>query len=67
VGDPTGWESEESNVNTIQLLFKQVEMYESYRSQLGKAVTVNGSLVHGFSQHHHTKVMLQVTDITRKE
>jgi hypothetical protein len=30
---------------------------------LGKPVTVKGSLWHAFNGHHHTSVMLQVTNI----
>jgi hypothetical protein len=55
--------SSENNVRKLQLLFAQVDMYKVYRSQLGKPVTVTGSLEHAFSGHHHTDVMLQATKI----
>jgi Domain of unknown function (DUF4431) len=55
--------SSENNVRKLQLLFAQVDMYKTYRSQLGRPVTVTGSLEHAFSGHHHTDVMLQVTKI----
>jgi len=52
----------ENNVSKIQLLLGG-EMYEEYRSLLGRSVLVLGGLDHSITGHHHTNVMLQVKDI----
>jgi|ERR1035441_7754273 hypothetical protein len=53
----------EANIKTMQLTFAYADMYNEYRSLVGKHVTVTGGLWHASTGHHHTSVMLQVKDI----
>lgn len=62
--DPDGsqYEPAENNVSKMQLMLDG-DTYQTYRSLLGKPVTVTGSLFHAFSAHHRTALLLQVTNI----
>lgn len=51
----------EANLQEFQLLISDQETYAKYGSLVGRTVTVTGTLVHGFTGHHHTTVMLSVT------
>jgi hypothetical protein len=52
----------EKSVGKMQLLIDS-DMYDKYRSLVGESVTVTGGLDHATTGHHHTDVMLQVTNI----
>lgn len=50
----------ESNVISLQLL---IDNYDKYRQLLERKVVVRGKLMHSFTGHHHTRVMMMVTDM----
>ncbi len=50
----------ETNVKKLQL---NVDSYERYRGSLEKNATVRGSLTHRITGHHHTEVLMNVTEI----
>lgn len=52
----------ESGVADIQLNLNE-DQYAKYRNLVGKEVTVTGSLSHAFTGHHHTAVLLTVTEM----
>lgn len=54
----------ETNIKEVQLVLEK-EQYEKYKTLVGNDVIVKGSLFHGFSGHHHTKVLLTVKDIKK--
>jgi hypothetical protein len=56
----TGGEEPEKNVYDIQLILSE-EQYARYKGLLGKRVEVSGKLMHSFTGHHHTKVLLTAT------
>lgn len=58
---PNG-ETAESNVSDIQLSLDE-KQYAQYKDLPGKQVVVNGKLSHAISGHHHTNVLLNVTEI----
>jgi hypothetical protein len=53
------------NVKDIQLIVNE-DRYSTDRDLVNKHVTVNGKLMHAISGHHHTPVLLEVTDIKRQ-
>jgi hypothetical protein len=56
----------EKNVTEVQLVFLEGQkQYDRYRSFRGRRATVTGTLFHAETGHHHTKVLLKVTDISR--
>lgn len=62
-----GDQEEEKNVSDLQLVFTEAEKdYRRYRSFVGRRVTINGTLFHAHTGHHHTKVLLTVNRITRR-
>jgi Domain of unknown function (DUF4431) len=58
---PNG-ENPEKNVSDIQLGLDE-EQYARYKDLLGKEVVVRGTLSHALTGHHHTNVLLKVTEI----
>ena len=52
----------EAIVTEMQLLLDQTA-YDIYQPLLDKTVTVTGTLIHSFTEHHHTPVMLSVSTI----
>jgi hypothetical protein len=56
----------EENVSDLQLVLPDGQkQYRRYRSLLGRRVSVSGTLFHAQTGHHHTKVLLTVSDIKR--
>jgi hypothetical protein len=56
----------ENDVTEVQLVFSEGQkQYDRYRSLRGRRVTVIGTLFHAETGHHHTKILLTVTDISR--
>jgi hypothetical protein len=51
----------ERDVKKIQLIITD---YEKFRSIFGKNVFVKGELMHSFTGHHHTRVLLKVDSMT---
>jgi len=54
----------ENNVKEIQLII-DVQDYKKHSNLLGKRVTVKGKLMHSFTGHHHTPVLVQVESMTK--
>lgn len=50
----------ENGVIEIQLIIKN---YDKYRHLLGKTVSISGTLMHAITGHHHTTVLLEVSDM----
>ena len=50
------------DIHAVQLVLKP-EMYEKYKSLVGKQVRVTGTLFGEYTGHHHTPVLLTVTTI----
>lgn len=56
----------EKDVKDLQLVFPEGQkQYDEYRSLKGRRVVVTGTLFHAETGHHHTKVLLTVTDIKK--
>jgi hypothetical protein len=56
----------EKDVRDLQLVFREGQkQYDEYRSLKGRRVVVTGTLFHAETGHHHTKVLLTVTDIKK--
>jgi hypothetical protein len=63
----SGDQEEEKNVSDLQLVFTDAEKeYPRYRSFVGRRVTVNGTLFHAHTGHHHTSVLLTVNRISKR-
>jgi len=56
----------ESNISALQLVFADVNDYNKYRKFLNSKVKVTGTLFHAISGHHHTKVLLAVTNMVAR-
>ena len=52
---------DENNVKELQLMIRD---YKKYSHLLGKSVLVKGKLMHSFSGHHNTPVLVQVQSLT---
>ncbi len=57
-----GGEKRGKNVSKIQLVLTE-EQYAQYKGLLGKRVEVSGKLWHAHTGHHHTNVLLTITEI----
>lgn len=56
----------ENNVTDLQLVFPEGQkQYNEYRSLKGRRVSITGTLFHAETGHHHTKVLLTVTNIRK--
>ena len=55
----------EGQVLTMQLVFSDPNLVARYKPLLGKQVTVEGTLFHSQTGHHHTKVLITVKHIRR--
>lgn len=62
----SGDQEEEKNVSDLQLVFTDAEEYRRYRAFVGRRATVNGKLFHAQTGHHHTTVLLRVSDISKR-
>ena len=60
-GDDLNTEDEE-NVQAFQLI---LDNYDKYRKLVGKGAIVKGTLLQGFTGHHHTPVLLYVDSIKK--
>jgi hypothetical protein len=57
------WEKE-AYVSEVQLVFSEGQnQYDRYRSLLGGRIIATGTLFRAHTGHHHTKVLLTVTEI----
>lgn len=54
----------EDSEEEIQLVLKP-EQYKQYRSLLGRAVTVSGTLFHSHTGHHHKRLLLKTSEIRK--
>ena len=52
----------QKNVRTVQLILEE-GTYERFKPLLGKEVVARGSLLAAHTGHHHTPVLLTVTDL----
>jgi hypothetical protein len=52
----------EQGVSNVQLVLSE-EQYAWYKDLPGRKVVVNGRLFHAISGHHHTSVLMKVTEI----
>src|SRR5689334_8034891 len=56
----------EKGVSDLQLVFPEGQkQYDKYRALKGQRVAVTGTLFRAETGHHHTKVLLTVTDIKK--
>ena len=53
----------EDDIGSFQLI---LDNYDQYRKLVGKGIIVKGTLLHAFTGHHHTPVLLNV-DAIRKD
>lgn len=63
-GDPKNEFNSETEKNVRSLQLMDVD-YKKDRSLLGKSVIVKGTLMHSYSGHHHTPVLIQVKSIEK--
>lgn len=64
ISDPNiiGGEKQENNVSKIQLALTEAQ-YVEFKGFRGKQVEVSGKLWHAHTGHHHTNVLITVTEI----
>ena len=55
----------EKSETEIQLALDN-EQYNKYRSLVGQSVTVTGKLFHGYTGHHHKRLLLRTNEIKKK-
>jgi hypothetical protein len=60
---PQGLDDPETNIREMQLVVTKSAHWKSVERRLGKRVVVTGTLFHGHTGHHRTKVLMDVTDI----
>lgn len=53
----------ETDIKTMQLAFPTAKAFQDAKQWIGKHTSVNGSLYHAFSGHHHTLVLMTVQEI----
>lgn len=53
----------QKDVREIQLVFLDRKMYATYENLLGKKVLARGTLFAGITVHHHTRVLLTVSNL----
>jgi hypothetical protein len=53
----------ETDIRTMQLVFRNGEAFQQAKRWIGKQTSVTGGLYHGFAGHHHTTVLLEVKEI----
>jgi hypothetical protein len=53
----------EADIRAIQLVFRNGEEFQQAKQWIGETIAVTGSLYHGFTGHHHTAVLLKVSEI----
>jgi hypothetical protein len=53
----------QKNVRTVQLVFLDHKMYETYKYLIGEKAIARGTLFAGITAHHHTTVLLTVTTL----
>ena len=58
----TGGDKPEKNVYEIQIRLSE-KQYTQYESLLGKRVEVSGKLMHAFTAHHHTNILLTLEEM----
>jgi Domain of unknown function (DUF4431) len=63
--EASGDNDAENSVTDLQLILTQ-KQYTLYRKFLGRRVNVAGKLSHAQTGHHHTPVLMEVTDISGK-
>lgn len=63
-GDPKDEFNSETERNVKSLQLMDVD-YQKDRSLLGESVIVKGTLMHSFTGHHHTPVLVQVKSIKK--
>jgi hypothetical protein len=63
-GDPKDEFNSETEKNVTSLQLMDVD-YRQDRSLLGKSVVVQGTLMHSFTGHHHTPVLIQVKSVEK--
>jgi hypothetical protein len=61
-GDPQ-IDEPESKIHDLQLVITKPADWKTVKRRLGKRVVVTGTLFHGFTGHHRTKVLINVTNI----
>ena len=61
--DPNGFEVSEKGIREMQLVVTRPEDWKIVRRQMGKRVTVTGTLFHAATGHHRTKVLIFVKTI----
>ena len=60
---PSGDNDGEYKVTDLQLTLTR-KQYALYRKFLGRRVNITGKLSHAITGHHHTHVLMEVTDIS---
>ncbi len=63
-GDPKDEFNSETEKNVKSLQLMDVD-YKKDRGLLGKSVVVKGTLMHSYTGHHHTPVLVQVKSIEK--
>jgi hypothetical protein len=54
----------ETDIRTMQLVFRNSDAFRQAKQWIGKKISVTGGPYHRFTGHHHTAVLLQVENIT---
>lgn len=62
LGDKETMNASESSITNIQLVLNSAQ-YKKYQSLLMTPVTVTGTLFHAHTGHHHTSVLMNVSEI----
>jgi hypothetical protein len=57
------FDTPEANIRAVQLVITESSHWKTVEGRLGRGVIVTGTLFHGHTGHHRTKVLMEVTDI----
>lgn len=61
--DPRSFNVAETDIRQIQLVITSPEIWRTIRKNRGKLFRAKGTLFHGHTGYHRTKVLLAVTDL----
>ncbi len=57
----------ETDIRELQLVLTKPSHWKAVKRLVGKPVVITGTLFHAHTGHHRTKVLIQVTELSRKQ
>lgn len=62
-GGPNSFNVSEADVRDVQLVISEPRFWKIIRNNRSRSLRVKGSLFHGHTGHHRTRVLLSVSDL----